>query len=147
MRNLQVFNEANDVLNLKDEIDRLFFGLGRKMSKDANLSTWAPPVDISEDKEAIKFHFELPGMKKEDVKISIENNVLTVKGEKTFKEEEKKKNYHRVERSYGMFERSFTLPNGIETTHVGASMKDGVLEIMVPKKEEAKPKEIEIKIG
>ncbi len=147
MKSLQLFNEVDDVLNLKDEIDKLFFGFGRRAPKGTNLSTWAPPVDISEDKEAIKFHFELPGMKKEEVKISIENNLLSVKGEKTFKEEEKKKDYHRVERSYGMFERSFTLPSGVASDKVTANMKDGVLEIYVPKKEEAKPKEIEIKIG
>lgn len=145
---LQLWDPFHDVLSLKDEIDRVFWGFGRhgKKGEDASLSQWAPAVDISEDKEMIKISAELPGMEKKDVRISVENNILTIKGERTFKDEEKKKNYHRIERSYGMFERSFTLPASTYSDRIQANMKDGVLEVMIPKKEEAKPKEIEIQV-
>jgi len=85
-------------------------------------------------------------MTQKDVKISVKDGVLTIRGEREFKEEEKKKNYYRIERSYGTFARSFTLPTQVEADKINAAMKDGVLEVTVPKKEEAKPKEIEIKV-
>lgn len=148
MANLQLFDPFRDIWDLKDDIDRVFFGYGRgDKGKERPLSSWSPAVDVAEDKEHFKFHVELPGVKKEDVKISLNDGVLSVRGERSFKDEEKKKNYHRIERSYGMFERSFTLPNTVMADKIEANMKDGVLEIMVPKREEAKPKEIEIKVS
>lgn len=149
MRELQLYDPFRDIWDLKDDIDRLFFGFGKRGGKEksTSLATWAPNVDIMEDRESIKLHVELPGIKKEDVKLSFDNGILTIRGERSFKDEEKKKNYHRIERSYGMFERSFTLPNTVMGDKINASMKDGVLEIVVPKKEEAKPKEIEIKVS
>ena len=147
MTKLQLWDPFGDIWGLKSDIDRLFFGYGQKgRDKETALATWSPAVDVMEDKEAIKFHVELPGMKKEDLKISIDNGVLSIRGERTFKDEEKKKNYHRIESSYGLFERSFSLPNTVMPDKVNALMKDGILEIMVPKKEEARPKEIEIQV-
>jgi len=109
--------------------------------------SWSPLVDISETDDKIKVTAEVPGMKKDDIKISIQDNVLTLKGEKKQEKEEKDKNSHRVERAYGAFERSFSLPASVQTDKVKASYKEGVLTISLPKPEEAKPKEIDISVS
>jgi len=105
---------------------------------------WTPAVDISEDKENVRIAVELPGLKKKDVKISMDDGVLTLQGERKFEREEKKEDYHRVERAYGSFSRSFTLPSNVDASKIQATMEEGILTIAIPKKEEAKPKEIEI---
>lgn len=111
-------------------------------------STWVPAVDVEESENEYLFRAEMPGMKKGDVKISLLDNVLTLSGEK--KTEEKKldmnKKYHRVERSYGSFQRSFALSAPVKADAITASYKDGILEIVVPKSEESKPKEIDIQV-
>ena len=104
-------------------------------------------MDIREDKEAVILSAELPGIKKEDIKLGIENGVLTVKGERSFEDEQKKDNYYRIERSYGSFSRSFELPSTVDPEKIKANMKDGVLEIYIPKKDEAKPKKVEIEVS
>jgi HSP20 family protein len=111
-----------------------------------SLKTWVPSCDIYETENEIVVKAELPGAKKEDVKVNIENNVLTLNGERRFEEETKKENYVRVEREYGQFLRSFTLPMTIDATKVMADFKDGLLTITLPKLEEAKPKQIEITV-
>lgn len=110
------------------------------------LTTWVPACDIYETAREIMVKAELPGLKKEEVLVSIENNVLTIHGERKFEEEVKRENFHRVERTYGEFLRSFTLPAFIDTTKILAEFKDGLLMITLPKREEAKPKQIEVKI-
>jgi HSP20 family protein len=110
------------------------------------LSDWRPTVDVEEKKEEYLIKAELPGVKKEDVTVSIENGLLTVKGEKKFEKEEKDKKHHLVECSYGSFMRSFTLPTGAKAEMVNAEFKDGVLKLTVPKTEEEKTKQIDIKI-
>ena len=94
---------------------------------------------------ALTLSAELPGISREDVQISIENSVLTISGERKFEKDTKEENYHRIERSYGAFSRSFTLPSNVKTDQVAASFKDGVLTIALPKADEAKPRKIEIK--
>jgi HSP20 family protein len=106
--------------------------------------TWAPAVDIFETTEAYVVKAELPGIPKEDVHITVENNVLTLKGERRFEKDETKENYHRIERTYGAFARSFTLPTRVDHEDVQAKFDNGVLTITVPKAAEAKPKKIEI---
>ena len=105
-----------------------------------------PAVDIAEQENEYEVKVELPGVSKEDVKISLESNILTIKGEKKEEKEEKKTNLHRVERSYGMFQRSFTLPTTVKSDKIDATFSDGVLTITLPKVEEAKPKQIEVKV-
>ena len=108
--------------------------------------TWAPPVDIYETDNALVLKADLPGIDPKDVDIRIENGVLYLKGERKFEKEEKKENYHRIERSYGAFTRSFALPNSINADHVKAEYKDGQLILTMPKREEAKPKAVKINV-
>ena len=110
------------------------------------LLTWNPPCDIYETEKNIVFKTELPGFKKTDVHVTIENNVLTLRGERKFEEETNRENYHRIERHYGEFLRSFTLPTYVEPNKVHAEFKDGVLSMTLPKREEAWTKEIEVKV-
>lgn len=150
MKSLQSWSPMRDLWDLHDDVDRLFHGFGfRGGHEKGNLASvaWMPPVDIREDKEAVILSAELPGIKKEDIKLGVENGVLTVKGERSFKDEQKKENYYRIERSYGSFSRSFELPSTIDPEKIRANMKDGVLEIYIPKKEEAKPKSVEIEVS
>lgn len=107
---------------------------------------WMPAVDITEDKDAFKIKMELPGVDKKDVNVSIENGILTIKGEKKVKKEEKDDKKHRVECAYGSFIRSFSLPKEVEADKAEANFKDGMLLMTLPKSEDVKPKQIEVKI-
>lgn len=107
---------------------------------------WAPSVDILDDKDAYMVKAELPGLKKEDIEVSVENGILTIKGERKFEDEEKKENYHRIERRYGCFSRSVSLPGDINSDKVKASYKDGVLAVEIPKSEKAKAKKVDIDV-
>jgi HSP20 family protein len=111
-----------------------------------SLTTWTPACDIYETDNEIVVKAELPEVKKEDVRVTLENNVLTIRGERKFEEETKKENYHRVERSYGEFARSFTLPTFIDPNKINAEFKDGLLRVTLAKREEAKPKQVEVKV-
>ncbi len=147
MSNLQTFRPIRDLFKLSDEFDRLTWGLNRASSDaEVHFTQWTPAVDIVEDSEALKIHAELPGLENKDVTISVKEGVLTLRGERKLKEEQKKENYYRLERSYGLFTRAFTLPNTVDPEKIQATMKNGVLEIYLPKRPEAKPKEISIKV-
>src|SRR5205085_10902516 len=111
------------------------------------LADWMPVADITEDEKEYLIRAELPDLKKEDVKVTVENGVLTISGERKFEKEEKKKKYHRVERAYGRFVRSFTLPDDADANGVKAEFKDGMLTVHLPKNEKAKPKQIEVKVA
>jgi len=133
----------NDLFGIKRDLDRF---LGRwDDNEEANMSLWRPAVDIFETKDNMVLRAELPGMKKEDVKINLENNVLSLRGERRFDSEVKRENYQRIERAYGTFCRSFTLPTNVDKNRIEATYRDGVLEVTLPKSEEARPKQIEIK--
>lgn len=137
-----------DVLSIQDEMNRLFDDFfGRPVTKQEwTEGVWAPSVDVSESKDDVIIKAEIPGMSKDDVKVSVRDNVLILSGEKKQEREEKDANYHRIERSYGSFSRSFALPTSVKPDKVKASYKDGVLKITLPKSEEVKPKEIPISI-
>ncbi len=109
--------------------------------------TWHPNVDVYETEGGYVLKAELPGVSKEDIKIDINDNVLTLKGEKKFEEKTEKDNYLRIERSYGSFTRTFALSDKVDSENIKAAYKDGVLEVTLPKKEEAKPKEIKVEIN
>ena len=111
------------------------------------VAEWAPLVDITEDDKEYLIKAELPEVKKDDVKVAVDEDVLTITGERKFKKEEKGNKYHRVERAYGNFTRSFTLPEDVDPGKVSAEFKEGLLSVHLPKSEKAKPKAIEIKVG
>ena len=111
------------------------------------VAEWAPLVDIVEDEKEYLIKAELPEVKKEDIKIGVQDDVLTISGERQYEKEEKNKKYHRVERAYGSFARSFTLPEDSDGDKLSAEFKDGVLKVHLPKSEKAKPKRIEVKVG
>jgi HSP20 family protein len=120
--------------------DRFVFRAGESLG-------WTPAVDIYEDEEGLSLKFELAGVEPKDVDIRFEDGVLTIKGERKLEKEEKKENYHRVELSYGAFNRSFSLPPTVDADKIGAESKAGVLVIHLPKKAEAKPKSIQVKVN
>jgi len=111
------------------------------------LKAWVPPCDIFETDKALVMKFELPEVKKEDVEVKLEQNVLTLRGERKFAEKTDRENYHRVERHYGEFMRSFNVPLYVDATKINAEFKDGVLTITLPKNEEARPKQINVKVN
>jgi HSP20 family protein len=116
--------------------------------KDAMMTfDWAPTVDVVETPEEFQLKVELPEVKKEDVKVSVDHGVLRLEGERRQEKEDKGKKYHRIERSYGSFLRTFTLPDNIDDTKVRAEFKDGMLNVRLPKTEKSKPKAIEVKVG
>jgi HSP20 family protein len=146
-RDLPAF--PSDVLNMQREIDRMFDSFFRGGSDDEGQmfsSSWSPATDIVEHENEYVVNLELPGVRKDDVKITMQDNTLTVRGEKSEEKESKGTNYHRVERSYGAFERSFALPSSVRADKIDASFKDGILSMTLPKAEEAKPKQIEVKV-
>jgi HSP20 family protein len=130
------------------EIDRLNQMFTDFYGEAFSRSAWVPAVDIFEtDEHEVVLKAELPELKREDISVTFENGVLTLKGERKFEQETKKENYHRVERRHGTFSRSFTLPNTVDASRINAAYKDGVLTIRVPQREEAKAKQIDVNIG
>jgi HSP20 family protein len=137
-----------------EDVEKRLSGLwGRRPAKGEgekeaiSVAEWSPLVDITEDEKEYLIKAELPEMKKEDVKLTVENNVLCISGERKYEKEEKDKKYHRVERAYGSFMRSFTLPDDADGAKVAAEYKDGILKVHLPKSEKAKPKSIEVKVS
>jgi len=130
------------LISLPEEIDRFFTGFGLGW-KDFD-SVWSPSVDLSETEDSYEVKAEVPGMNKDEIKISYHDNVLTLSGERKQEEKTDKKNYHRIERAYGRFERSFRLPEEVKAEEIKAKYKNGVLSIEIPKAEKVKPKEIEV---
>jgi HSP20 family protein len=143
------FEPFRELMSLQDRMNRLFSESYRPQGEDdwALGGTWAPAVDIYEHENNIVIKAELPGVDPKDVDIRLDNNVLTVQGERKLDNEVKKENYHRVERSYGAFTRSFTLPTTVDPSGIKAEYKDGVLRVTLPKREEAKPKQIQISVA
>ena len=135
-----------DLSLLQDRMNRLFDDAGRTWRPDeaAATTTWSPAVDIFETEGEIVVKAELPGMERKDITLNLENNVLTLRGERRFQKETKDENYHRIERSYGNFSRSFSIPAIVDEERIRADYKDGVLKILLPKKDQAKPKQIKI---
>lgn len=142
---LMRFDPYRELSTFADRFNRAYGAQqGRERDEETGLGAWMPPVDIAEDKEKITLTAELPGFKEDEVQIQMESNILTVRGERKFEEEKEGRNYHRVERAYGQFVRSFTLPNNVDRENIRAHFKNGLLEIELPKREDAKPKLIKI---
>ncbi|HEC79287.1 MAG TPA: Hsp20/alpha crystallin family protein [candidate division WOR-3 bacterium] len=144
-RNLIRWEPFRDLVSLRDDFDRLlenFFGRGPIEKEEF----WAPVMDVVESNGNIEVKAELPGMKKEDIKVTVKDNILSVSGERKQEKETKDKTFHRIERYYGKFCRSIELPSEVDPDKVKATYKDGVLNITLPKPESAKPKQIEVEV-
>lgn len=144
-RNLARWEPFRDLASMRSDLDRLFesfFGRAPAIREDF----WAPTVDVMERDGNIEVKAELPGMKKEDIKVTVKDNVLSLTGERKQEKEEKEKTYHRIERFYGKFCRSIELPADVEAGKVKAIYKDGVLHVVLPKPESAKPKQIDVEV-
>jgi HSP20 family protein len=140
-----------DLLAIQDEMNQLFGravgqGPGRGQGQSGD-RVWAPALDISERKDAYVVTVEVPGIKAEDLDITLEDGLLTIQGERRFTQESTEQQFHRVERRYGSFRRSITLPAQVQAEQIEASFEDGVLQVIVPKAEEAKPKKISVRSG
>jgi HSP20 family protein len=129
------------------QLNRLFTDFFGRTPQDQNLTPWAPAVDIFEGEHELVVKADLPDIKPEELDIRVENNILTIRGERKFEKKAEEKNYLRVERSYGSFARSFSLANTVNTEAIKADYKDGVLTLSIPKREEAKPKQIKVNVG
>jgi HSP20 family protein len=133
---------------LQDRMNRLFRdSFGDRREEALTTTSFAPAVDVYEDEHNVTLKFEVPGIEEKDIDVRIENNTLTVHGERKFEKEEKEENFRRVERQYGSFTRSFSLPNTVDTEGVQANYDKGVLKIKLAKKAEAKPKQIKVNVG
>ncbi len=135
-----------EVVALQNRVNSLF----REMNEgDSPLTTasFVPAVDIYEDSRKVVLKLEVPGMEEKDLDVRVENNTLTVKGERKFEKDEKEENFHRIERRYGSFYRAFTLPSTVDVEHVGASYNAGILKLELNKKPEAQPKQIKVNVG
>lgn len=142
------FVARRDLSTLQERVNRIFresFGPDRP-DEALTTSNFAPPVDVYEDEQNITLKIEVPGIDEKDINVSIENNTLTVHGERKFEKEEKEENFQRIERMYGSFTRSFTLPNTVDPEQVSAHYENGVLRIRLAKKAEAKPKLIKVNV-
>jgi len=141
------YDPFRDLRTLQQEVNRLFTGNLPHAFDDEGIArgSWSPSVDIYENKDHIVLEAELPGMSREDFDLSVENNVITLRGERHFEKKEDTDNYHRVERAYGSFLRSFTLPNTVSAEGANADYRNGVLRVTLPKREETKARRIEVK--
>ena len=150
MKELSEWDPFRELDEFNNRLSRIFGTTSNRPAngrEDMTVAQWSPLVDISEDDKEYLVKAELPEVKKEDVRVSVENGVLNISGERKIEKEEKDKKYHRVERAYGRFERSFTLPEGADGTKITAEFKEGVLKVHLPKAENAKPKSVTVKVA
>lgn len=151
MANISRWDPFSELATLQDRMNQLwnqpFIGFGNRSEQQFAFSNFVPPVDVYEDEHQIMLLAEIPGVEEKDLNLHVENNVLTISGERKFETEKKKENFHRLERHYGRFTRSFTLPPTADTQNVNAEFENGLLKITIGKREEAKPKQIKIVPG
>lgn len=141
------FDPFRDMVTLRDRMDRLFEDSLSKIKggeEDFGVVGWSPAVDIYETVDTLVIKAEIPGVEKDDVSIEVKDNILKLRGERKLEKEVKEENYHRMECSYGSFQRIFTLPTSVDQDKISATFKNGMLEVTLPKKEEKKPRQIEI---
>jgi HSP20 family protein len=142
-----LIHKGNGLRNLREEMDHLFESfITPNLRRPEAGALWSPAVDLKENSENFVVTAELPGMNKDDIQVEVENNLLTIRGERKFEKKEEHENYHFVERSYGSFYRSFMLPAKVNAEAIVAEYKDGILHVTLPKREEVKPKKVEIKV-
>jgi len=133
--------------SLQEQVNRLFGNVLERAGEESNLTTWAPAVDIYETEQELVVKADLPDIDPKDLDIRVENNILTIRGERKFEKKVSEENYLRVERAYGSFSRSFSLANTVNSEAIKADYQNGVLTLTIPKREEAKPKQIKVNVG
>lgn len=142
------YDPFRELVTLQDRVNSLFEGFSDVSGKEQLAAgTFVPPVDIYEDEQNLVLKLEIPGVNEEDLQVSLENNLLTVKGERKFEKEENEENFHRIERRFGTFTRTFRMPNTVDSDYTSASYDKGILKIALAKRAEAKPKQIKIGAG
>ncbi|MBF0177897.1 MAG: Hsp20/alpha crystallin family protein [Magnetococcales bacterium] len=144
MSTLVSYDPFHNFRALQNEINRIFDRSGEEAT--GQWSRWPMRVDIREDEDKIIIKADLPGVEQKDIQVHVDNGHLTISGERKFEDEANLERYHRVERAFGSFSRSFQLPNTTDFNHVGASFKNGVLEVTLPKREDAKPRAIQVQV-
>ena len=142
--NVVRWDPFRDLVSLSDRLNRALAEPSGRFGADSSYGSWSPPVDIFERPDGLVIRAEIPGVQKDEIDVRIENNVLTLHGERRREEGLDESNAHRLERTYGSFTRSFSLPATVDSTRISAAYRDGVLEIVLPKADEAKPKRIQI---
>jgi len=147
MRTIARWEPFRGVSTLQDQINRLFNDAFERSGEESNLSAWAPAVDIYENEHELVVKADLPDVDPKDLDIRVENNILTIRGERKFEKKVNEENYLRVERAYGSFARSFTLANTVNTDAIKADYQNGVLTLTIPKREEAKPKQVKVSVN
>ena|ERR1051325_9444850 len=145
-RNFLTINPLREMMDLQRTINQLF-NTDKTTGDDVALSAWTPAVDIFEGESEYVIKLELPEVARDEVKVNLHDQTLSISGERKIENEDKRDSYHRIERSYGQFYRSFTLPPNVNPEAINAQFKDGVLRLTLPKREEARPKQIDVKIG
>lgn len=143
------WNPFTELERVQREMNRLFNDTTGALAKQesGSLSRWTPSVDIFEGQDEIQLSAELPGMKRDDVRVDVEDRMLTISGERKLENEDRQDDYTRIERIYGQFSRSFNLPSTVDVDRITAEMEDGVLKVHMPKREESKPRQIEVKVS
>ena len=148
MNTITRWDQSRGLTSLQDQVNRLFEGsFTRDRSDHSDLATWAPPVDIYETENELVVKADLPDLQEKDIDVRVENNTLTIRGERKFEKDINEDNYLRVERAYGPFTRSFSLPNTVNSEDIHAEYRNGVLTLHMAKREESKPKQIKISVS
>jgi HSP20 family protein len=144
---MRTLTNFRGTFTLQDQINRLFNDAFERTGQESNLTAWAPAVDIYENEHELVVKADLPDIDPKDLDIRVENNILSIRGERKFEKQVNEDNYLRVERAYGSFSRSFSLANTVNPDGIKADYQNGVLTLVVPKREEAKPKQIKVSVG
>src|SRR4030088_1954286 len=147
MRTITRFEPFRGASTLQEQVSRLFSNVLERTGDESSLTAWAPSVDIYETEHELVVKADLPDVDPKDLDIRVENNILTIRGERKFEKKVNEDNYLRVERAYGTFSRSFTLANSVNADAIKAEYQNGVLTLTIPKREEAKPKQIKVNVG
>jgi HSP20 family protein len=147
MRIMNRWEPSRGATTLQEHINRVFGDMLERTGEESNLTPWAPAVDISETEHELIVKADLPDVNPQDLDIRVENNILTIRGERKFENRVNEENYLRVERAYGSFSRNFSLANSVKSDAIRADYQNGVLTLSIPKREEAKPKQIKVNVG
>ncbi len=143
-RNLMTWDPFREVSTMREDMERLFDSMLGRFPREREQAIWAPAVDVEETNEAMIIRAELPGMKREDIKVKVAEDMVTISGERKYETEKKERTFHRVERAYGSFQRTIVLPISVQGDKAVASYKTGLLELVLPKAERVKAREITV---